>query len=417
MQRLILIPPLLLLLPSTGLATDDGQRSAPAVEWRHGDRVVLLGDAFIERSQAHGYLESLLATAIPAQSIQVRNLGWSGDTVTGIARAVFGSPADGFQRLLRDVQAAEPSVILVAYGANEAFGGEPGVPEFAANLNRLLDALQATGARLVLVSPHRRLAPPPPLPDFQAYNRDLRKYCDVLREAAERRKLPYVDLYDLLDAAAGETARPGTEQLTDNGLHLSHFGYWYVAPLLAERLAIPLPPWEVTLDMQNDQVHAVGTRVDELTQGEGGLKCRLRDESLSYPRFPFGDESVSHPLAPAGTLRVAGLAAGRYRLLLDGRKVTEAGHAEWQAGVGLPHRGDEPRFERLRREITRKNELYFHRYRPQNETYLFLFRKHEQGNNAAEIPQFDPLIAESEERIAELARPLTRTLQLQRVPD
>ncbi len=40
----------------------------------------------------------------------------------------------------------------------------------------------------------------------------------------------------------------------------------------------------------------------------------------------------------------------------------------------------------------RKDQLFFHRYRPQNETYLFLFRKHEQGNNAVEIPQFDPLI-------------------------
>ena len=30
--------------------------------------------------------------------------------------------------------------------------------------------------------------------------------------------------------------------------------------------------------------------------------------------------------------------------------------------------------------INRKNRLFFHRYRPQNETYLYLFRKHEQGN-------------------------------------
>jgi len=53
-------------------------------------------------------------------------------------------------------------------------------------------------------------------------------------------------------------------------------------------------------------------------------------------------------------------------------------------------------------EIRRKNELYFHRWRPQNITYLFLFRKHEQGNNAVEIPQFDPLILQAEAKIAEL---------------
>jgi lysophospholipase L1-like esterase len=50
----------------------------------------------------------------------------------------------------------------------------------------------------------------------------------------------------------------------------------------------------------------------------------------------------------------------------------------------------------VREQINAKNQLFFHRWRPANETYLFLFRKHEQGNNAAEIPRFDPLVAAAE---------------------
>jgi len=38
--------------------------------------------------------------------------------------------------------------------------------------------------------------------------------------------------------------------------------------------------------------------------------------------------------------------------------------------------------EPLRQAIRKKNELYFYRWRPQNETYLFGFRKHEQGRTA-----------------------------------
>ncbi|MEM9018245.1 MAG: GDSL family lipase, partial [Verrucomicrobiota bacterium] len=53
----------------------------------------------------------------------------------------------------------------------------------------------------------------------------------------------------------------------------------------------------------------------------------------------------------------------------------------------------------LREEIVEKNRLFFHRWRPANETYLFLFRKHEQGQNAKEIPMFDPLIKEQEARV------------------
>ena len=54
--------------------------------------------------------------------------------------------------------------------------------------------------------------------------------------------------------------------------------------------------------------------------------------------------------------------------------------------------------------IRRKNRLVFHRYRPQNTTYLLLFRKHEQGQNAAEIPKFDPAIAAADDAIAALLR-------------
>lgn len=60
--------------------------------------------------------------------------------------------------------------------------------------------------------------------------------------------------------------------------------------------------------------------------------------------------------------------------------------------------GDEATLSQL---IRKKNEYFFHRHRPQNVTYILLFRKHEQGNNAADIPKFDPLIAELEQQISQ----------------
>jgi len=58
----------------------------------------------------------------------------------------------------------------------------------------------------------------------------------------------------------------------------------------------------------------------------------------------------------------------------------------------------------LLKAIVAKNELFFHRWRPQNLTYLTGFRKHEQGNNAKEIVQFDPLVEKAEKEIAELRK-------------
>ncbi|MFO1042750.1 MAG: SGNH/GDSL hydrolase family protein [Planctomycetaceae bacterium] len=58
--------------------------------------------------------------------------------------------------------------------------------------------------------------------------------------------------------------------------------------------------------------------------------------------------------------------------------------------------------EQIRQRIVEKNMLFFHRWRPQNITYLTGFRKHEQGNNAVEIAQFDPLVEQIEAKIDEL---------------
>jgi len=58
--------------------------------------------------------------------------------------------------------------------------------------------------------------------------------------------------------------------------------------------------------------------------------------------------------------------------------------------------------EAIRQKVVEKNMLFFHRWRPQNITYLTGFRKHEQGNNAVEIAQFDPLVEQIEAKINEL---------------
>ena len=60
----------------------------------------------------------------------------------------------------------------------------------------------------------------------------------------------------------------------------------------------------------------------------------------------------------------------------------------------------------LRAVILRKNEFFFHRSRPANMAYIFGFRKREQGNNAVEMPKFDPLIEVEEKKIRELCKHL-----------
>ncbi len=69
----------------------------------------------------------------------------------------------------------------------------------------------------------------------------------------------------------------------------------------------------------------------------------------------------------------------------------------------------------LRDAIVRKNQLFFHRWRPENYTYLFGFRKREQGQNGKEIPEFDPLIAQLEKEIDRIKNEPAASVQAAKV--
>jgi hypothetical protein len=112
-----------------------------------------------------------------------------------------------------------------------------------------------------------------------------------------------------------------------------------------------------------------------------------------------------------------GLKPGSYDLksgdLQSGDSVLATASAkEWEQGVAVPRSPDLDQAEALRQMIVAKNELYFHRWRPQNITYLTGFRAHEQGNNAKEIAEFDPLVAAKEAEIVKLRVPAQRTFEL-----
>ena len=111
----------------------------------------------------------------------------------------------------------------------------------------------------------------------------------------------------------------------------------------------------------------------------------------------------------------AGLPPGEYTLSLDGTEIVTLDAKSWERGVFMRTPAKQAaRLEKLRKLIVAKNELYFHRWRPQNVTYLLGFRKHEQGNNAREIPQFDPLVEAKEKEIAALAAPAMVKFELKR---
>jgi lysophospholipase L1-like esterase len=205
-----------------------GKISSEKFALQDGDRVVLVGNTFIEREQNYCYLETLLHMHWPDRRITFRNLGWSGDTVFGEARAIYGE-MKGPDRLNALVHELKPTVIILCYGEVESYDGDSGLERFRLGLNQLLDKLNDLHAQIVLLGPtkHEGYA--------TAQNPRLRVYADAIRIVARERRMVFVDLFDLTG-----------EGLTENGVHLTQRGYWRAAAAIAEGFGIsaanPLPP-------------------------------------------------------------------------------------------------------------------------------------------------------------------------------
>jgi lysophospholipase L1-like esterase len=353
---------------------------------RDGDRVVLIGSTLIEREQRYGYWETRLTSRWPECNIIFRNLGWSGDTVWGESRAGFDTPAQGYKRLLDHTLALKPTVLIIGYGTNESFAGAAGLPRFQKQLEKLLDDLAPSKARIVLLAPPLAEASRWPAGKVDDRNHDLRLYTDAIKQIAERRRATFVPEFCQRYGVA--------DPLTDDGMQLTAFGYWSTSYHLLNELRVA---WSL-----------------ETVELDGQAPVRVQQKFLPGPPAPPGTRKGYSQ--NDCTVRARNLKPGKYTLKIDGKAVRTADAETWMKpgdfGILVPAGPSLEQAEKLRRTIVEKNRLYFYRWRPENETYLFGFRKHEQGQNAREIPQFDPLIAAKEKEIAKLRVPVPHTYEL-----
>jgi len=384
-------------------------------EFKDRERVALIGDTFIEREQTYGYLECAMTTRYPDRNITFRNLGWSGDTPAGISRLGFDidSPQKGLERIREELSAFKPTVVLVGYGMASSFDGAGGVEKFTREMNQLLDAIEKIGGtnkvRFILLSPipHEKL--PPPLPDPAKHNEQLALYAKAIQIIADQRGAEFIALLKLLERGPPSPINP---PLTDDGVHLTAYGYRYVAEAITRGLVWQPNTWRVGV-LKDGKLRpgAYGVKVLEHEKRDDYAKLVTLEDQVPWPPR-FADELHGPMHTPANRLQVAGLKEGNYDLRVDGKTIQSYADKQLTTSIVFDRGPQFDQAEELRATILHKNELFFNRWRPENNTYLFLFRKHEQGQNAKEIPQFDPLIRAEEEEIAKLRKPVKHTIEL-----
>lgn len=373
---------------------------------RDGDRVVFLGNTLIERAQKYGHWEAALTAGFPEANVTFRNLGWDGDTVWAESRGMFDPPAKGYQRMLERIRGIRPTVVFLGYGNNEAHGGLGGLPRFLDQYRKLMDDVAAAsgdGVRFVIIPPLPREHLNPLHPDPEAYNRVVLKYAEALEKLADERDALFPRAHEYVSIVSNLRKDYGkVRYLTDNGMHLSDYGYRQVGQSMMTWLL-------------NDNVGYTYVRLS----ADGKVEKAERAKVTDVKRGPAGlSWTMTCTMLPEEEMywNVTGLEPGRYALRVDGKILHTATAAEW-GDVAISASGPAPkRYEKLRQAIIDKNLLYFHSWRPQNITYLFGFRKHEQGQNAKEVAEFEKLVAEKEAEIARLRRDEPTRYELVRVP-
>jgi lysophospholipase L1-like esterase len=392
------------------------QETKDKLQLRDGDRIVLVGSTLIEREQVAGYVETMLVTRFPNLNLTFRNLGYSGDTVSGEARGLctgwstFESPEQGFNRLRKLVQEIRPTVLIVSYGMNESFSGPAKLADFVSGYNQMLDKLIAAaktgdspnaGVRqIVLLSPNYHEDLGRPLPDPSEHNANLKQYSRAISDVAAKHGAMFIDLYAITE----EAAKSGP--LTSSGIHLNSYGYWRTALALEKAWGLVPPPWQVSINGGT----ASGTRVSDVRVTPESIAFRATDVSLPAPPPPDDapkeilDGSTVIP-EQSRTLQIFGLKPGVWSLKAEDRVLARGTAEQWAKGVQSEGRPLRDRVEQLRKLVAEKNFDFFNYWRPENDSYILSFRKHEQGKNAAELPQFKPQAETKEAEIAKLRVP------------
>jgi lysophospholipase L1-like esterase len=338
-------------------------RAAPLL--RDGDRMVFLGDSITEQKLYTGNVMAFFTLRYPEARIAFRNAGWSGERADG-----------GLRRLDRDVLGCKPTVVSICYGMNDGEYGpfaENLYTNYLANLSNLVGRLKAAGVRVVLLTPgcvdpdqYFRWKPF----DGKVYNQTLARFAAGVRELAAREGVPVFDLHALmLDVQARAKRDNPTFTMLPDMIHPDNFGHLVMTYGLLKALGCTEQPSSLAIDAAQGEVRADRCAVSNLAVGAQSLTFTRRDEALPTHVEPEARAALKYVPFEAELneyrFTVSGLAAGAWRLSVQGREVGTFTDKELAAGVNLALRpGPWAELGRTVQRLTKEFEdAYFLRWR------------------------------------------------------
>ncbi len=340
-------------LYSTGPATCAPREEAMKTPYR----VLFLGDSITYGGLFIDYIEAFAMTRIPAERLELINLGLPSETLSGLsepghAGGAFPRP-DVADRLDRTLEATHPDLVFACYGMNDGIYfplSEERFASFRRGIENLVARLNAHSIPFVL------LTPPPfdpvpimdrttPLVDgewpghgtFRDYDGVLAKYSTWL---LERRKRGWhvIDLHGPMSAHLSERRRDDPEyMLARDGVHQSAFGHWLMAQQIVTHYQPPALVDTAEIDVEAGSVvkgHISGLAVDnDIVSFSWSTKQPLPMDARWDPKS-VDFESVIERFN-RHVLIVKGLSADEFRLYERDTLVGVVTREELAAGINL----------------------------------------------------------------------------------
>ncbi len=313
------------------------------------DTVVFYGDSITDQRLYTMLTEFYVVTRYPTLNVTFVHSGWGGDRVSGGG----GGPID--TRLARDVIAYHPTVMTIMLGMNDGNytnHTEASDTAYYDGYRHIVDSMEKAipGLRITAIgpSPFDDVTRPFTLQP-NGYNSVMVRYSEFLKKYAEDSKLGYADLNTGVVAMlrkANGTDPAVAQKIIPDRVHPSLSGHLIMAEELLKAWHARPVVSAVTIDAGAGKVKdSEFTTISEIHSGP--LTWSETDEALPLPfaNMLATDKDKTLDLAIHSSdviealneepLRVTGLAAGRYNVMIDGHPVGTYSEADLERGINL----------------------------------------------------------------------------------
>jgi hypothetical protein len=249
----------------------------------------------------------------------------------------------GLGRLQRDVLSLKPTVVTICFGMND--GGysafEPTRFDwFMKGMTGMVTELKKANVRVVLLGPGCVDVDQRPSLKDANYNDTLGRYSKAVKELAEKEKVDYIGLHDLMaEVQTKAKAKDPKYTMIPDAVHPSEPGQAVMAYAILKALGCKDQASGLEIDAANSKATPDRCKVDDLKVTDSSVTFTRTDEALPTAMDP-GANSILDFVPFTQDLnqynfKAAGLKAGKWKLAVEGIDVGTFSEKDLAAGVNL----------------------------------------------------------------------------------